>query len=121
MRNPQEPITMLTDRSAESTPTERFLDETIARRALALYSVPGHRVQLQALPSGHWLNLPWEPLQDVLDAARSLAGESVYLILNPLLPTCTRGSGRSGGAVINDIARRHWLFLDIDPLKPSEF
>ncbi len=87
-------------------------------QALALLVDPAHPVQLQALPSGALLHRAGDDQAGQLEAVRVLADggpAGVYFTINPL--TCMPGSGKSGGALVGDVAGRRWLLIDLDRVK----
>ena len=101
------------------------LDRAEARRALALLTEGASLVGLRGLADGgkgaRNVILPATDVDGVLDTASTwvAAGLNVYLNVNPVRCGTERPPGR--GPLTSDIARRRWLFIDIDPRKASGF
>ena len=96
------------------------------RRALALLCDPEDIIEIRAfkvkLPNGKTVEVRWKRFQpgELKEAAEFALGHSgqasgVYVVMNPIkLDTPSKRS-----ATDEDIARRRWLLIDIDPDKPK--
>src|SRR5690242_20174559 len=90
----------------------RPLDPDAARQALALLATPDGACQLQEIPTGRRKVLPWSDLDGLVRAAQDLAGgQWLYVTLNPV-PLALDRSARK-----DDILRRRWLTVDVDPVR----
>jgi len=49
---------------------------------------------------------------------QAAGAHGVYWTPNPL--AAANGSGKGGAATDKDIARRHWLLIDVDPVRPAD-
>ncbi|WP_422928623.1 AAA family ATPase [Singulisphaera sp. PoT] len=88
------------------------LDEPEVRRALALLVDPDHCVQVQALPSGRWRQVPGRDLDALVQAVASLGDEAgTYLSLNPFKGPLDRATRNA------DVTSRRWLLIDPDAVK----
>jgi hypothetical protein len=93
-------------------------DAAEARRALEVLCDPLLAHELRGLPSGASVILPGKDTQALAAKAEELSrtNNSVYLCLNPVALDC-----RPEKAVKDEhVARRRWLMVDVDPVKPAE-
>ena len=88
------------------------LDEHMARRALALLIAPGERHEIRSLPGGRSRQAARDDLDAAIKDARSLDG-TLYYSLNPIKAGVDRA--RKGA-----IARRAWMLIDVDPVRPPD-
>lgn len=92
------------------------LDLEQVRQGLALLADPTGWCQLQALPYGHHRERPGADLEGLLADAQALqayAPRALALILNPVSPGLDRCVTARG------IARRRWLMVDVDAVRPN--
>jgi putative DNA primase/helicase len=91
------------------------IDEEEVRRALGLLVDPEHHVQVQALPSGRWRQVPGRNLDHLVATIREFSGEKgTYLSLNPFRGPLAKA------LTSKDILRRRWLLIDPDAVKAEK-
>jgi hypothetical protein len=84
-----------------------------ARRALDLLIPPGSTFEVRGLPSRR--SYVGRDLDHAIAAVRGMAGDcGIYWMMNPLRGDLTRAASD------RDVLRRHWLMVDIDPVRPKE-
>lgn len=88
-------------------------DRDEIRRALAILSPPGEWRELRALPSARCRVINTEALELAVEAAASMADESVYWCLNPIQEGAERASKKT-------VVGRRWLLIDIDVIRPKD-
>lgn len=106
--------------AAAESPSRAGPDLDAAAEAVALLADPEFRAELRGLPKGGGARSEVVDPSDrgaVRAAVGRLAadGAGVYLCLGPVRQT----TGRGGSARDEDVVRRRWLFLDIDPDRPA--
>lgn len=107
---------------------KQFLDELEIRRAVATLKEPGELFEVRVIRQdrrqplvGYFTNVD-TMIQQL--KRQDLQGCNVYIVLNEIKPEC---AGRlavdkfclSDATSDNDIARRVWILVDIDPVRPS--
>lgn len=89
------------------------LDEV--RRALEILVDSNHWVELRGLPSGRSRVVKGSDIDGLVKAAEDLAdNRNTYYCLNPL-----RGHFEGRGGRKDDVVKRRWILVDIDPVKPD--
>lgn len=92
-------------------------DPEEVRRSLRILVDPEHCVELRGLPSGKSKVRPGNDLDALVEAAQSLSdNRGVYYCLNPV--SILAGADRA--ARVDDVIRRRWLLIDIDPTRPPD-
>jgi hypothetical protein len=88
------------------------IDAGELRRGYGLLIDPASPVFVQELPTGRWRVAPAGDFDALLAAATELSeSKGAYWIFNPL------PAGHAGTVRVEDVTRRHNLFIDIDPIK----
>jgi hypothetical protein len=115
---------------------EFFADRERVMEALSLFLRPGEVVEMRALsvtePGGQYARTHsgyFDDIEVAVRAAERVAGAArgVYFTPNPVLPAlrarshnrlraCGKGDAATGDA---EVARRRWLLIDLDPVRPS--
>src|SRR5262245_13511528 len=110
-------IKVLRQDSPPPSPGAEGIDTAEVRRAMDLLADPGHTVELRGLPSGRSIVRGGGDLDGLVQAAGELGNDKgVYWTLNPLSIL----AGERRAAKDADVARRRWLLIDIDPVRPSD-
>lgn len=92
------------------------------RRALGVFLVPGQACELRALEVGGRRAVSLvsaDPDALAAEAVRldGLGARGVYFTPNPLRPDL---AGAKASARKADVSRRHWLLVDVDPVRPAD-
>lgn len=96
------------------------LNFNVIRQALTALVDPDANVELRGLPSKRSRVCRGNDLDGILTAARELAGDaSLFFTINPVNPAKLPAGGKTRAAEAQDILRRRWLLVDIDPIKPD--
>lgn len=99
---------------------DSLADAGAVRQALAILADPAANVELRGLPSARSRVRPGNDLDALVSAAQQLAGDAgVYYTLNPVDPH-QLPAGADRAARVADIARRRWLLVDVDPVRPKD-
>ncbi|MDG3006613.1 hypothetical protein [Paludisphaera mucosa] len=89
-------------------------DRDEAARAMGVLWLPGYRYAFQSLPSAQWTVARSDDVSGSLGALEGLCnGTGTYLTLNPFRQGFTRPD--NGGFRSQDIERRVWFLVDVDP------
>lgn len=101
---------------AEGGPAAAFDRAEVLRAAAALFD-PEFSVELRGLPSGRSLVRPGGDLEALADCAARLSSDrGVYWCLNPVsIP-----AGADRAARKDDVVKRRWLLIDVDPARPAD-
>jgi len=93
-------------------------------QALRLFAVPGQVIELRALRHSPAKRVECESFADITKAAERAWvwdnngwPEGIYFTPNPLKPDM---AGRTASARKEDISARHWLLVDVDPVRPDK-
>jgi len=92
----------------------RPLDLEQIRQAAEVLLI-GSRHEIRTLPQARTRYVPGMDADTLQAVVSEMAGSnSVYFTLNPVVAT------RDGSARNEDVERRQWLFIDIDPIRPAD-